>query len=102
VVGNLGSYARAFVASLDLAHDLAVLQITAQSQQFIDTEAELGLTITSAYPQVGQPVAYAGFPMGSQLLNSIHSPTGGDTDAKCSPNFYFCDATEGFGILERT
>jgi hypothetical protein len=75
VVGNLGKYARAYIASLDLAHDLAVLQIADQPQQFIDSEAALGLTVAGAYPQVGQPVAYAGFPMGSQLLNSIHSPT---------------------------
>lgn len=33
------------------------------------------MEITDDYPQVGKAVGYAGFPMGSQLLNSIHSPT---------------------------
>ncbi len=75
VVGNLGKYARAAIASLDLAHDLAVLQITGESQEFIEAEAASGLEIVGAYPQVGRAVGYAGFPMGSQLLNSIHSPT---------------------------
>lgn len=75
VVGNLGKYARAVISSLDLAHDLAVLQIIEENQQFINTEASLGLEIVSDYPQVGKAVGYAGFPMGSQLLNSIHSPT---------------------------
>lgn len=75
VVGNLGQYARAVVASLDPAHDLSVLQIADQPEHFIDAEAQSGLDIVDAYPQVGTPVGYAGFPMGSQLLNSIHSPT---------------------------
>lgn len=75
VVGNLGKYARAAIASLDLAHDLAILQIVEEIDQFIETEAASGLEIVNDYPQVGTGVGYAGFPMGSQLLNSIHSPT---------------------------
>lgn len=75
VVGNLGKYARAAIASFDLAHDLAILQIVEESDQFVDTEAASGLEIINDYPQVGKAVGYAGFPMGSQLLNSIHSPT---------------------------
>jgi hypothetical protein len=75
VVGNLGKYSRAAVAAYDLAHDLAALKIVEEPDQFINTEAASGLEIVDAYPQVGKPVGYAGFPMGSQLLNSIHSPT---------------------------
>ncbi len=75
VVGNLGKYARAAIASLDLAHDLAVLQIVEETNNFINTEAALGLEIVGSYPGVSKAVGYAGFPMGSQLLNSIHSPT---------------------------
>lgn len=75
VVGNLGKYARATIASLDLAHDLAILEIVEENELFIDTEANSGLEIVDAYPQVGEAVGYAGFPMGSQLLDSIHSPT---------------------------
>jgi hypothetical protein len=62
VVGNLGKYSRAAIASFDLAHDLAILQIVEESSQFIDTEAASGLEIVDAYPQVGKAVAYAGFP----------------------------------------
>jgi len=75
VVGNLGKYARAVVAALDLAHDLAVLQLVEEAPQFVESESSSGLEIVTSYPQVGQAVGYAGFPMGSQLLNSIHSPT---------------------------
>lgn len=75
VVGNLGKYARAAITSFDLAHDLAILQIVEESDQFIETESNSGLEIIDNYPQVGKAVGYAGFPMGSQLLNSIHSPT---------------------------
>jgi Trypsin-like peptidase domain len=75
VVGNLGKYARASIASFDLAHDLAILRIVEEPEKFVDTEAASGLAIVNSYPQVGRAVGYAGFPMGSQLLNSIHSPT---------------------------
>jgi len=75
VVGNLGKYARAAITSFDLAHDLAILQIVEESDQFIQSESKSGLEIIDDYPQVGKAVGYAGFPMGSQLLNSIHSPT---------------------------
>lgn len=75
VVGNLGKYARAAITSFDLAHDLAILQIVEESDQFIESESNSGLEIIDDYPQVGRAVGYAGFPMGSQLLNSIHSPT---------------------------
>ncbi len=75
VVGNLGKYARAAITSFDLAHDLAILQIVEESDQFIESESNSGLEIIDDYPQVGKAVGYAGFPMGSQLLNSIHSPT---------------------------
>jgi hypothetical protein len=75
VVGNMGKYSRAVISSIDLLHDLAVLLIVEQAEQFIDEEAKSGLEIIEEYPQVGEAVAYAGFPLGSQLLNSIHSPT---------------------------
>ncbi|MBI5037665.1 MAG: trypsin-like peptidase domain-containing protein [Candidatus Kerfeldbacteria bacterium] len=75
VVGNLGNYARAVIASVDLAHDLAVLKIVDKNEIFINSEAAQGLEMVNEYPSVGKAVGYAGFPMGSQLLNSIHSPT---------------------------
>lgn len=75
MVGNAGIYSRAVIASLDIAHDLAVLKIVGQPQEFINTESESGLEIVDSYPQVGETVGYAGFPLGLQLLNNIHSPT---------------------------
>jgi hypothetical protein len=75
VVGNMGKYSRAKIASIDLAHDLAILKIVDTPQDFIDQEAATGLGITDFYPQISEAVAYAGFPLGSQLINSVHSPT---------------------------
>ena len=75
MVGNAGVYSRAVIASLDIAHDLAVLKIVDQPQEFIDSESQSGLEIVDSYPQVGETVSYAGFPLGLQLLNNIHSPT---------------------------
>lgn len=63
------------ISVIDVAHDVAVLQIADPPDSFIGQEAESGLEIVDHYPQVGQAVGYAGFPLGSQLLNSIHSPT---------------------------
>jgi len=75
VVGNLGVYSRAQIATIDLAHDLAILRIVDEPQEQIDAQAASGLEITDNYAQVGIGVGYAGFPMGSQLLSSTHSPT---------------------------
>ncbi|MDE2071151.1 MAG: trypsin-like peptidase domain-containing protein [Patescibacteria group bacterium] len=78
MIGNMGDYSRAAIASLDLAHDLAVLKIIDKPDSFIDSEAKTGVSILERYPQVGEAVAYAGFPLGSQLLNSAHAPTFSD------------------------
>ncbi|HXN59694.1 MAG TPA: serine protease [Acidimicrobiales bacterium] len=75
MVGNLGQYSRATIAALDFDHDLAVLRVADQLPAFIDSEAASGLELVDSYPQVGTAVAYAGFPKGIELLNSIHSPT---------------------------
>ena len=75
VVGNLGVYSRAQIAAVDLAHDLAILRVADEPPQQIDAQAVSGLEITDSYAQVGTGVGYAGFPMGSRLLSSTHSPT---------------------------
>jgi hypothetical protein len=54
VVGNAGQYKRAVVDIIDHRHDLAVLTLIGNNNA---------------------PSAYAGFPMGNQLLNTVHSPT---------------------------
>lgn len=75
VVGNMGNYGRAVVATIDIEHDLAVLRIPEAPQDFIEKESVDGLDITNEYPVVGAEVGYAGFPLGQQLLNSTHAPT---------------------------
>jgi hypothetical protein len=75
VVGNLGKYNRAVVSTIDMEHDLAVLRLVDVQPDFIDKEAADGLVIVDAYPSVGEPIGYAGFPLGQQLLNSTHAPT---------------------------
>lgn len=75
VVGNLGKYSRAVIAIIDLEHDLAILRLAEVPQDFIDKEAQDGLVLVDANPNVGESVGYAGFPLGQQLLNSTHAPT---------------------------
>lgn len=75
VVGNMGNYSRAVVGSMDMEHDLAVLRLADVQKEFIDQESSSGLEIVDQYPNVGEAVGYAGFPLGQQLLNSTHAPT---------------------------
>ena len=80
VVGNAGNYRRALISCLDVAHDLAVLVVLGNNNEPItgaelDNEAASGLDMVDAYEPVATPVAYAGFPLGLQLMNAVHSPT---------------------------
>jgi hypothetical protein len=75
VVGNRSNYARATIAAVDFEHDLAVLRIPNIPGEELQRELATGLAVASTYPSVGAPVAYAGFPLGSQLLSSSHAPT---------------------------
>ena len=61
-------------------HDLAVLALLGTNNEPIagpelHTEASAGLRVSSEYARVSTPVAYAGFPLGLQLLDAVHSPT---------------------------
>jgi V8-like Glu-specific endopeptidase len=80
VVGEAGNYRRAVVDNIDLKHDLAVLRLinndnTPLSGEELEKESEKGLVLANSYNAVGTSVAYAGFPLGNQLLNELHSPT---------------------------
>ncbi len=74
VVGHRGTFLRASIAAVDYLHDLAVLHLGAP-QDVIDAEAATGLHIGDHYPQVGVRVAYAGYPLGQQLLAASPHPT---------------------------
>lgn len=76
VIGNLGNYLRAIVGAVDFDHDLAILRLPPDTApELVAKELADGLDIAATVPSVGTPVAYAGFPFGTQLLNSTHSPT---------------------------
>ena len=76
VVGNQGNYTRAVVGALDFDHDLAALYLAPETPaEFQQRELADGLDLAAASPVVGCPVAYAGFPFGTQLLSTSHAPT---------------------------
>lgn len=74
VGGNGVEYKKARIATIDFAHDIAILNIEAD-EGHINTESVAGLEINDEEIEVGEKVAYAGFPLGNQLLNQKHSPT---------------------------
>lgn len=76
VVGNLGNYQPALVSAIDFSHDLAVISLPLDTpKEVIDKESGDGLEIVTDYPEIGESIAYAGFPLGLQLLDAKHSPT---------------------------
>lgn len=74
VGGNGCDYQKATVAILDYAHDLAVLSLDV-NKDYIELQCQSGLSLVDKQFNVGDKVAYAGFPFGNELLNSKHSPT---------------------------
>lgn len=76
VVGNRGNYLRAVVGMVDHDHDLALLRLTPDiNPEILEKESSDGLLISDKYPSIGDTVSYSGFPLGNQLLDSLHSPT---------------------------
>jgi S1-C subfamily serine protease len=73
VGGNGTEYKKATVEILDYMHDLAVLKIEADGD-FLDQQILSGLDIYEKNIIVGEKVCYAGFPFGSALLNTKHTP----------------------------
>lgn len=74
VGGNGVDYKKATISSIDFIHDIAVLNIEAD-EAYLKSQYEQGLEINNEDIEVGEQVAYAGFPLGNQLLNQKHSPT---------------------------
>jgi S1-C subfamily serine protease len=74
VGGNGVDYKKATITSIDFIHDIAVLNIEAD-ENYILNQSLNGLEISNEEIEVGEAVAYAGFPLGNQLLNQKHSPT---------------------------
>jgi hypothetical protein len=84
VVGSRGQYQRAIIGSVDYLHDLATLILvdpnSGQPLEQTDptkfnAEVATGLTTATSYPTTGTSVAWAGYPLGIQLLNQLHDPT---------------------------
>ena len=75
VGGNGHPYIRATVSIVDWLHDLAVLKILDNKNSIEQQVLKDGLDIANADPSVSEPIAYAGFPFGNQLLGATHLPT---------------------------
>jgi V8-like Glu-specific endopeptidase len=82
VIGRQGNYISVSIDSVDFAHDLAVLRFIKNPNlsdelfnKFLNEEFSSGLEITDKYAPVSTKVAYAGYPLGTQLLNQKHDPT---------------------------
>ncbi|MDP2704442.1 MAG: serine protease [bacterium] len=74
VGGNGVAYKKTTVSILDFVHDLAVLNVEADDG-FLQQQISAGLDICERTINVGDQVAYAGFPFGNALLNTKHTPT---------------------------
>ena len=74
VGGNGVDYKKARVSVVDYIHDLTILQIEADDT-YLNQQILRGLEIYETNINVGENVAYAGFPFGNQLLNAKHTPT---------------------------
>lgn len=74
VGGNNSEYRKATISVLDFIHDLAVLNVEADSEYLVK-QATTGLDIMDRKINVAEKVSYAGFPFGNELLNSKHTPT---------------------------
>lgn len=74
VGGNGVEYKKATISILDYIHDLAVLSIEAD-ENYLMQQTLSGLDIREQIINVGEEVAYAGFPYGNALLNARHTPT---------------------------
>lgn len=60
---------------MDYQHDLAILEVKFPGSEVFEKEVKTGLQIADNDPAVADPVSYAGFPFGHDLLDSKQSPT---------------------------
>ena len=88
VGGNGFEYRKATISIIDFLHDLAILRLEAD-KEYLDAQIATALEITDRKINIAEQVAYAGFPLGNELLNSKHSPT-------------YCEGIVGSEILEDT
>jgi hypothetical protein len=82
VIGREGRYAPVKIDILDFAHDLAILKpiktpnlTDEQFKMVLDREFSSGLEIADQYYRASTKIAYAGYPLGTKLLNQKHDPT---------------------------
>lgn len=75
VGGNGHQFERAQITAVDFQHDLALLRVRFPTKEIFEKEIRTGLGIATVDPVVSASVAYAGFPFGQDLLDSMQSPT---------------------------
>jgi len=74
VGGNGFEYRKATISICDFVRDLAILHVEAD-KAYLEAQVATALEITDKNISIAEQVAYAGFPLGNELLNSKHSPT---------------------------
>lgn len=78
VGGNRKPYRKATYNILDFKHDIAMLEVEPNNESdavALREEIANGLEIFEGSIDVGEKIAYAGFPLGTRLLNDGHSPS---------------------------
>ena len=78
VGGNEKPYRKATISMIDYSHDIAILNVESNNDAdavSLQLEIKEGLEIYNQKLNVGDKIAYAGFPLGTQLLNEKHSPS---------------------------
>lgn len=78
VGGNEKPYRKATINMIDYLHDIAILNVEPNNNNDVESlnlEIKDGLEVYNQKLNVGDKIAYAGFPLGTQLLNEKHSPS---------------------------
>ncbi len=73
VGGNGAPYKKATISVLDFMHDLGVLHVEGE-QEFLTEQLKNAFELVDEPLEVGEKIAYAGFPFGNLLLNEMHTP----------------------------
>lgn len=75
LVGSAFGFNTASIVGIDLKHDIAILEEHVEKDKRKDHANKFGFKIGREFPNVGERVAYAGYPMGDVLCYENHHAT---------------------------